>query len=58
MTFGDRVLVDASLGTPTLGLGVRVKPNANQAGDLTCAGRAPTVWCSRYTVQRTWIRDS
>ena len=43
VTFGDRVLVDTSLGTPThSGCWDRPHPNASYVR----AGRAPTGWCS------------
>ena len=55
MTFGDRVLVDTSLGTPTLGFGV-ASPNANrQATYVRGSGTNRLVF--EYTVQRT-DRDS
>ena len=55
VTFGDRVLVDTSLGTPTLGLGV-ASHNANrQATYVRGSGTNRLVF--EYTVQRT-DRDS
>ena len=55
VTFGDRVLVDTSLGTPTLGFGV-ASPNANrQATYVRGSGTNRLVF--EYTVQRT-DRDS
>ena len=51
VTFGDRVLVDTSLGTPTLGLGIG-SPNANrQARYVRGSGTNRLVF--EYTVQRT-----
>ena len=55
VTFGDRVLVDTSLGTPTLGFGV-ASSNANrQATYVRGSGTNRLVF--EYTVQRT-DRDS
>ena len=51
VTFGDRVLVDTSLGTPTLGLGVGSSNANRQATYVRGSGTNRLVF--EYTVQRT-----